>query len=325
MSNEKRSEKRKYPTQEVEPENFLTNEEVKELLRTRDQYQFQQEDYKKLYNCVHCRECGTSDERILLKQKFLEDGNTVENLKETKHIFEKYGSPYKDAKRRIKLPKGIPKESDILLYFGCFVNVKVPQYGEHAAKYLLDKGIEYTVLDKEICCAYPILVTGDTETYNLLIKRNRKIFKDKGFKKIITICPSCYMTFEKHYSDLDIEIEYYTKYLEPATTQKSSEVSIQHACPLIYDCMPEVKDKIESLLEESGYKVIDIPLFCCGGGVGHQLRKDVAEKIAKLRVQDYEGNFVTYYCPDCYWFIKVFGKRARIKPKIRDLPELLSD
>jgi len=316
---------RGYPAQEVEPENFITNEEVHELLRTKDEYKFTQEDYYKLYSCVHCRECGTSDERILLKQKFLKDGNKIEGLEKTKKIFEEYGSPYKDAKSRIKLPKALPKTSDTLLYFGCFVNVKTPQYGTHIAKYLFTQGIKFTALEKEICCAYPILVTGDINTYNNLIARNKKIFMEKGFKKIITVCPSCYMVFQKHYSDLGIEIEYFTKYLKPLVNKKSGKVSIQHACPLIYDCMPEIKDEIENLLKDSGYEIMDIPLFCCGGGVGHQLRKDVAEKIAKLRVKDYKGDYVTYYCPDCYWFIKVFGKRARIKPQLKDLLELLTE
>jgi Fe-S oxidoreductase len=202
--------------------------------------------------------------------------------------------------------------------------VKTPQYGTNIAKYLYDKGINYCVLDRETCCGYPILVTGDTNTYNTLVDRNKKIFQDKGFKKIITMCPSCYMVFQKHYSDLGIEIEYFTKYLTPSREKKSGEVSIQHACPFIFDCMPKIKDKIEQLLKDSGYKIMDIPLFCCGGGIGHQLRKDVAEKIGKIRVNDFKGDYVTYYCPDCHWFIKVFGKRARIKPKLTDLVELLT-
>ncbi len=316
---------RAYPAQEVEPENFITNEEVHELLCKKDEYKFTQEDYYKLYSCIHCRECGTSDERILLKQKFLKDGNKIEGLKKTKKIFEEYGSPYKDAKSRIKFPKALPKKSDTLLYFGCFVSVKTPQYGAHIANYLFKKGIRFTTLEKEICCAYPILVTGDISTYDKLVARNKKIFMEKGFKKIITVCPSCYMVFEKHYNNLGIEIEYYTKYLTPLLNKKSGKVSIQHACPLIYDCMPEIKTEIEHLLNDSGYEIMDIPLFCCGGGVGHQLRKDVAEKIAKLRVEDYKGDYVTYYCPDCYWFIKVFGKRARIKPQLKDLVELLTE
>lgn len=315
--------KRGYPTEEVEPENFLTNEEVLRLVKNRDKYKFKQEDYYKLYNCVHCRECGTSDERILLKQKFLKDGNKIEKLDEVIETFDRYGTPYKDNKSRIELPDGIPETSETLLYFGCFTSVKTPKYGEHAAKYLLDQGVEFTVLNEEICCGYPIWVTGVIEPYKQLVEQNRKIFEEKGFKKIITVCPSCYMVFKEAYSDMGIEIVYFTDYLKPSREKKSGTVSIQHACPLVYDKMKGIDVKIENLLKDSGYKIADIPVWCCGGGIGHQLRKDVAEKIAKIRVHDYKGDYVTYYCPDCYWFIRVFGRRERIKPELKDLFELL--
>ncbi|MEJ2248758.1 MAG: (Fe-S)-binding protein [Candidatus Lokiarchaeota archaeon] len=307
------NKQRKYPTQEVEPENFLTNDEVHELVKKRHQYKFNQEDYYKLYNCVHCRECGTSDERILLKQKFLKDGNEIKNQNEIKETFERYETPYKNNKSRIKLPKGVLEESETLLYFGCFTSVKTPKYGQHVAEYLISHGVEFTTLDKEICCGYPILV-----------KKNKEIFKKKGFKRIITVCPSCYMVFQKHYSDLGIDIEYYTNYLEPSKNRKEGEVSIQHACPLVYDRMPDIKEKTENILRTSGYRIMDIPLFCCGGGVGHQLRKDVSEKIARLRVHDFKGDYVTYYCPDCYWFIKVFGKKEKLDLNLKDLIELIS-
>ncbi|TFF99310.1 MAG: hypothetical protein EU541_05280, partial [Promethearchaeota archaeon] len=69
----------------------------------------------------------------------------------------------------------------------------------------------------------------------------------------------------------------------------------------------------------------DIPMFCCGGGVGYQLRIDIAKKVAKKRVRQYKGDFVTFYCPDCYWFINAFGKRAHIEPEVKSLFELLTD
>ena len=315
--------KRNYPTKEVNPENFLTNEEVLNLLKTRHTYKFKQEDFKKVYNCVHCRECGTSDERILLKQKFLKDGNQIKGLSEIKEIYEEYGTPFKYNKNRIKVPDGISKNSETLLYFGCFTSIKNPKYGEHAAYYLFKHNIEYSILKKEICCAYPILVTGDIETYNKLVERNRKIFKEEGFKKIITVCPSCYMVFSKEYSDLDITIDYFTDYLKPSPDRKRGDICIQHACPLIYDCKLGIDKRIEQLLKDSGYNVIDIPYFCCGGGGGMQLIEDVIKKIGTLRVHDYKGDFVTYYCPDCGWFIKYFGRKEKIKPKPKDICELL--
>ncbi|MBD3254041.1 MAG: hypothetical protein GF383_03070 [Candidatus Lokiarchaeota archaeon] len=318
-----KDKKRDYPTKEVEPENFLTNEEVYQLLKTKDEYKFKQEDYYKLYNCVHCRECGTSDERVLLKQKFLKDGNTVPHLNEMVQTLETYGTPYKNNKSRIKLPKGIKENSDTLLYFGCFTSVKTPKYGQHAAEYLIKQGVDYCVLEEEICCGYPIYVTGAVKPYLNLIEKNRHIFKEKDIKKIICVCPSCYMVFQEHYRDMGIEIVYFTDYLKPSKTRKQGIVSIQHACPLQYDKKKDVVDQVESILRDSGYEIADIPDFCCGGGVGHQLRKEISEKIAKIRVYDYKGDYVTYYCPDCYWFIRAFGRRAKIKPELKDLFELL--
>lgn len=313
------------PTEAVEPENFLSNEEILKLQRTKHSYRFTQEDYDSVYNCIHCRECGTSDERLILKQKFLEDGNTVPNLDETIKIFQEHGTPYENHRNRMKLPEGIPTDSDTLLYFGCFTSYKVPTYGEQAAQYLFDQGIDFSIIKKEICCAYPILTIGEIETYRDLVRRNKNLFLERGYKKIITVCPSCYMVFKKQYSDLGLEIEYFTKYLQPLKTKKSGTVSIQHACPLVYDYMPEVKERIETLLIESGYDIADIPMFCCGGGVGYQLRIDVAKKIARKRVKQFKGDYVTFYCPDCYWFINVFGKRAKIKPELKSLFELLTD
>ncbi|MFO8017884.1 MAG: (Fe-S)-binding protein [Promethearchaeia archaeon] len=323
MAKREDEKERKCPTKVIEAENFLSNEQVRNLLEKKDHIDFKQEDYKTLYNCVHCRDCGTSDERVLLKQKFINDGNTIKDLEKIKRIFDEYGTPYKDNKSRIQLPGGIPQKSETLLYFGCFTSVKTPKYGEHAAKYLLEHDIDFTVLAEEICCGYPLFVTGETEVHPKLIEKNKQIFQEHNFQEIITVCPSCYMVFKEHYSDLSIKVSYYTDYLEPAREKKEGTVSIQHACPLVYDKIEGIDEYIENLLRSSGYQIMDIPMWCCGGGVGYQLRTDVAEKIARRRVHDYNGDYVTYYCPDCYWFIRVFGKKERLNLTTKDLFELL--
>ncbi len=129
------------PCRDIDPDNFITNEEVIELLKTKDSYKFKQEDYFRVYNCVHCGACGTHYERFLLKQKFLEDGNKIEGLSEQIETLEKFGTPFKHNKSRIKPLKSTNKNSKTLLYFGCFTTVKTPKYGENTAKYLLSKNI----------------------------------------------------------------------------------------------------------------------------------------------------------------------------------------
>jgi len=323
------------PCRDVDPDNFITNEEVIELLKTKESYKFKQEDYFRVYNCIHCGACGTHYERFLLKQKFLEDGNKIEGLSEQIKTLEKFGTPFKHNKSRIKPLKGTNENSKTLLYFGCFTTVKTPKYGENTARYLLSKNVDFCILDQEICCGYPILCTGEFNTYDLMIDRNKELFKEKGFEKIITVCPSCYMVFKKHYSDLGIKVEYFTEYLTRSEEKKSGDIIFQHACPLKYIEFPEIEKKLKKIYEDSGYKVVDVPHNCCGGGVGHQLRTDIAEMIARKRMEDFKevgdqiskirenSSFITTYCPDAFWILKFYGKKQKIKYQLKDPCDLL--
>ena len=325
------------PCRDVDPDHFVTNEEVKILLETKDDYKFNQEDYLRLYNCVHCGACGTHTERFLLKQKFLKDGNKIDGLDEQIEVLRKYGTLFNLNKSRIKPIEGVNVKSKILLYFGCFSAVKTPKYSESIAKYLHSKNVDFNVLEKEICCGYPILCTGEVNTYDLLIERNKKLFIEKGFEKIITVCPSCYMVFKKHYEELGIKIEYFTEYLDPRIGKNKGNLIIQHACPLKYIEFPGIEEELKQVYEDSGYNVLPLPHNCCGGGVGHQLRTDISERIAIKRIKefkDYEDqnseiandiSYITTYCPDAYWILKFFGKKQKSKHKLIDMCELLRE
>lgn len=326
----------KCPCEEVDPDHFINNEEVMNLLENKGKYKFKQADYLRIYNCIHCNDCGISEERFLLKEKFLKDGNTIEGLKEVLETFERYKSPFAKNKSRIRPIKGIPSESNTLLYLGCFTTVKTPRYGENVIKFLLKEKIDFTILEDEICCGYPILCNGEFILYNNFIEKNLKLFKEKGFDKIITACPSCYMVFKKHYTNHGFDIKYYTEYLKPTVTPKKGNLIIQHACPLKNGEIPDIADKLEILYKKSGYNVLDkVPRDCCGFGVGHQLRIEISEAIALKRMEDFkessgyindliEGeNYITSYCPDAYWALKAYGRKAKINFKPKDMCDLL--
>ncbi|MFX0076487.1 MAG: heterodisulfide reductase-related iron-sulfur binding cluster [Candidatus Hermodarchaeota archaeon] len=326
----------KCPCRDIDPDHFIENDEVVKLIETKKDYKFTEEDFLRLYNCVHCNDCGTAEERFILKEKYLKDGNSIEGLDETISIFEEFGTPYKYNKNRIKPIDGIIEESTTLLYLGCFTTVKTPKYGENVIKYLLREKIDFCIIKEELCCGYPILCTGKIDVYNKFAEKNLKLFEERGFKKIITACPSCYMVFKKHYSVHGIEVKYFTEYLKPPKVKKKGNLIIQHACPLKNGEIPNVADYIEQLYKESGYNVlIDVPRDCCGFGVGHQLRIDVWEAIANKRMQDFkkesgylnkliEGDsYITSYCPDAFHVLKNYGRKARIKFKMRDMCDLL--
>jgi len=149
-------------------------------------------------------------------------------------------------------------------------------------------------------------------------------------------CPSCYMVFKKEFSMMDLEIKYFTEFLTPAEKKKSGNLIMQHACPLRNGEIPGIVENLENLYGESGYNLCTkVPKTCCGGGVGHQLRTDIIETIALKRMDDFKeesgyfekknkiNSYITTYCPDAYWILKVYGRKKKIHFKLKDMCDLL--
>lgn len=316
------SKRDKYPCKEVEPETFLENDEVEKYCKDLENTQFTQDDFEKLYNCVHCNECGTSEERARLNDKFLRDDNTMPGLKEVLVNFRENGTPYQSNKMRIRRPDGIPGESDTLFFMGCLSTIKLRKFTEHALEYLLKKEVDFTILKTEVCCGYPLFASGAFEDYEDIKAQNVKIFK--GFKKIICLCPACYHIFRSDYPNINVEYKFIADLLEPTREKKSGSVKIQHLCQLKNRGRPDVAAKVEKVLKESGYSVDPVPMWCCGGGYGYWGRTDIIDKIAEKRMEDFKGSdYFTTYCSGCYWILKTFHRRCDVDSKLKDLFQLL--
>lgn len=318
--------RKNYPTDEVDPKNFMSDERVRELMDNQDKIKFKSDDYYKLYNCVHCGECETETERISLKQKFVEGGNTFEGIDEMLEYYEKYRSPYPTNKMRIKRPKGISSESETLFFMGCLSTIRITQYTEHALQYLLQQEIDFTILDTEICCGWHLKISGLKDEYETCVKENREIFNSKKFKEIICLCPACYYVFKNEIDGLNADVKYISNYLKPSNVHKTGRVGVQHLCQLMNRGREGVDEIIDDILKNSGYKVVDLPHWCCGGGSGWMGRTDVIEEIARKRMSDFDQediDYATTYCPSCWWILRRFSKQCKIHPKAIDLFELL--
>jgi len=319
--------RKNFPTDEVDPENFLSDDDIRNLIEDKDNIKFEQNDYYKLYNCVHCGECETEEERLLLKQKYLEDGNKVDGLEDMIECFRKYRSPYPSNKMRIRRPEGIPAESDTLFYMGCLSTIRIPRYTEHSLKYLLKQNVDFTILKEEICCGWPWFASGCNEEFEICKNENIEIFEE--FKTVICLCPACYFLFNKYYKPSmksNTEFKYISDYLKPSDVKKSGKVGVQHLCQLMNRGRKGVDKLVNNILEKSGYEVVDIPHWCCGGGLGYMHRTDVIDKVANKRMSDFDaagGDYSTTYCPSCWWVLSRYSKLCKISPKAKDLFDLL--
>ncbi len=320
-------DRKKYPTEEIDPNNFYQDEQVKEMVRNLDSVQFSQEDFKKLYNCVHCGLCETEMERITLKQEFLKQGFTIQGLEEMHRCFEEFRTPYPSNEMRIKRPSEIPEESDTLYFMGCLSTIRIPRYTEHSLEYMLKQGIEFTILDKEICCGWPWFASGSIEEFKTCKKENIEVFEK--YKKIICLCPACYFLFNTYYKpdmSSNTEFVFISDFLKPSSKRKTGKVEVQHLCQLINRGREDVSKSIDEILTKSGYDVEPVPHWCCGGGLGYMHRTDIIDAVAKKRMKDFDRpniDFATTYCVSCWWVLRRFSKQCKIHPKAKDIFELL--
>lgn len=319
--------RKNFPTEEVDSNNFLSDNDIRKLISKGKKIIFSQEDFDRLFNCVHCGECETEPERFLLKQKFVDDGNTFDEKNEMLEYFHKYRSPYPTNKMRIKTPDGIPSESDTLLFMGCLSTIRIPKYTEHALEYLLDQNVDFTILEKEICCGWHLLASGLKSEFEVCINENAEVFEK--YKKIICLCPACYYLFKTYIKPkmkTDLEIKYISDYIKPSISKRHGRVGVQHLCQLMNRGKEGVDTLINASLKKSGYEVIDLPHWCCGGGTGWMGRTSIIESVARKRMSDFNRDdidYVTTYCPSCWWILRRFSKLCKIKPKAKDLFELL--
>lgn len=313
------------PTQEVAPTHFLEPDLAALLYLVQFLFKPDKTKFQEIFNCVHCNACKTSNSRYYLKRKLHNAGLFSRSTEIMLESYRKYATPFNQSNYRFKIPSEIPKDSDVLLYMGCLSTIKIPQYTLNAIKYLLSKGIDFTVLEREVCCGIPLVDSGETEMLESLIAKNVEIF-NSGYKRIVCLCPACFELFNHFYTGIKPEVVYISDYLQPRKQKRTERVSIQHLCQLLYRGFDHVIPQVEAVLKESGFTLIpDEKHWCCGGGMGVMHIEQTIEKIARIRVNDFHGDILTTYCSSCYHVLKLFSRKEKIIPRLVDIFQLLTE
>ncbi|MHA1358665.1 MAG: heterodisulfide reductase-related iron-sulfur binding cluster [Candidatus Helarchaeota archaeon] len=313
------------PTKEVDPDHFLEPDLATYYHFYPKQFRLTQKNFIDIYNCVHCNACKTSNSRYHLK-KFLHDAGLVARSTEVMlESYKKYYTPFHQADYRLKIPPEVPKDSDTLLFMGCLSTMKVPRYTRSAIDYLLSKQIDFTILEQEVCCGLPLIDSGESEMLETLVEKNQEIF-NSVFKKIICVCPACYDLFDNFYTRIKPKLVYIAELIEPLQIKRTESLSIQHLCQLVNRGYKPIITRVEKILSESGFKIMNNEKhWCCGGGMGIMHIEKTIEKIARIRVNDFQGDILTTYCPSCYHILKLFSRKEKIAPKLVDIFTLLTE
>ena len=203
------------------------------------------------------------------------------------------------------------KSKDVLM-FGC----AFPGHYPETTKYLID--LFEGKMDFSIdCCGKPLEDSGLISDFEKNLERLKKIYKEKGVERIVTMCPNCFYFFKGHMDKLNIEvISIYQKLQEENLLNViDDEAEIFMPCPdkRTNELLKQIKPFVPN------GKVKFRKVMCCGmDGGAKSKEKDLADEMMNKVKSEIKDNIYTY-CASCS---ASFGK-SNVKNVRHILSEIL--
>ena len=242
--------------------------------------------------------------------------------------------------------------ADVGYFPGCTASYVEPDVAQGTAQLLNAAGVEFTYMgDGEACCGLPMLVSGQWDTWEEILRHNVNGMKARGVKTVVTSCPACWLSWTHYYPqwakklgiDYDIESKHYTEIL--ADQIESGEMKFTHDVPMkvtwhdschmgraggsegIYDSPRKVMEAIP------GIEFVEMEhnrenAHCCGGVLSLLENPETAKIIGNVRLQeavDTGAEALISSCPCCEVQFRVTAEKTNNDLPIIDLAHLASD
>ncbi|MBW2065954.1 MAG: (Fe-S)-binding protein [Deltaproteobacteria bacterium] len=266
-----------------------------------------------------------------------------ENLQESRNVFaednEERAEWIEDMRYR---PKGelIKDRAEVVYFTGCVASYfpmaqKIPM----ALAEILDiAGIDFTLLGgEEWCCGFPLLGAGLKETAGEFIEHNIQAVKEKGGRRIVFACPTCYQMWREYYPP-EFHLSHATEFLFELIRGKfvspkslSMKVTYHDPCDLGRGArvFEEPRKVISSI---PGVKLVELPRSrehtrCCGGGGNlEMIDPKLSAEISKRKIDEIiqtGAQAVITSCQQCVRTMTTYVKRNKIPLEVMDITELV--
>ncbi len=265
----------------------------------------------------------------------------------------KYGNPYGESpEKRLKWldelsVKRLPSSSaEVVLYVGCTVSFEPELHAvaRSLVKLLLSLGVDFGVLEEEVCCGDPARTLGDAFLFEEMKQRNLDRFAAAGAKTIVTISPHCFNAYTKQYEEMkeQFSVVHYTEFLARAFADNPSAVwvrlneTVTYHDPCYLGKHSNVYDAPRDLLKRiPGLTLVEMAMsrassLCCGGGGGRMYAEmEETERLAELRVKQAEATgarIIATACPWCHMMLLNAVRDLNLQDRLRvaDVAELLA-
>jgi heterodisulfide reductase subunit D len=165
-----------------------------------------------VWNCTTCGRCtevcpediSCQDIWPTVRNELLEMGyGPTEKVATVKKILEEkknpFDKPYDERNNWIppEMMKYLTNKADVCFYVGCELAYRIPSMAIGAATCLGRGGVDFTLMDDEWCCGFPLFALGDrSEEFTVEVLHNIEGLAKKGAKLVAPSCPCCYNVME---------------------------------------------------------------------------------------------------------------------------------
>jgi heterodisulfide reductase subunit D len=235
-----------------------------------------------------------------------------------------YGEQPEDRARWMQ-PHHRPSErAELLVFAGCTASYRMPPMLQTGVSILQRQNIPYLYAGPgEVCCASPLLRTGQIEAADRLMASNVELFGVLGVKRIVSPCGGCSKTLKKDYprwakehgKRWDIEVLHFSEVYARLIAEKRLVPTKRIEKRVTYHDPCHV-GRSQSLYEEPrailraipGLELVEMEHHressrCCGAGGGVKAAYPaMAAQIARDRVQeaiDTGADVLATMCPFC--------------------------
>lgn len=155
------------------------------------------------------------------------------------------------------------------------------------------------------CCTKPSHDLGREEHFSKMFSELISSLKEKGIKKIITACPSCFVTFSSYAQEFEVTTLYEKLAIIPPVLETSllETVSIHDTC--VTRNVPELHDAVRRLVIHSGAEINEVShsrgkAICCGEGAGAAfVAPTITAEWRTIRKEENNCDRVITYCAGC--------------------------
>jgi heterodisulfide reductase subunit D len=309
---------------------------------------------KAVYECTTCGACGQNcpvgifTQRLwpVLRKEMVKRGLGPLGVQvNMPRAIEKSGNPYeKPASERYKpwFPEKVKlaERADIAYYAGCMVRGDV--------LVLNAVGEPFTMLppEEEVCCGFPLFITGQHDLLNDLVTRLVDGYQAKGVKTLICSCPCCVNIMSRDWplfygKSLPFKIRHITQFVSTAIkegrlriTRELQESVIYHDPCYLSRGVGVIEEPREVLSSIPGLKLLEfdrnrLNSRCCGsGGAARKVYHENAIAMGRLTIDEAvkkKADRLILSCPACYAKVNEAMEGHKNRIRITDIMELVSE